>query len=315
MNKNKLKEFITFLKTNTSVPVKSEELLEKDFYITLLLEKIKNDEYAFKGGTCLSKIYLDYYRISEDLDFTFINQKLFDNKSTKEIKKLCSAKITVFANILKNISKEQKFDFRPEKGNKKYIEIGSNTKLVTFKIWYSSVFTGMDSFIKIQLTFPEILRFQISKATVEPLITTDTFHETDRTYFHEYISVYKPFTCFAYDISEIAAEKIRAILTRKGIKTRDIFDLYFIEKIHKINIRNLKEICIEKINFATNNYAKYKKSIRDKMKLSNADLITEDATHLMLTEIDKRDFDDFTQRLFIFLDEIKTSLALKAHGE
>lgn len=32
--------------------------------------------FIFKGGTALSKVYLDYYRISEDLDFTYTGQNL-----------------------------------------------------------------------------------------------------------------------------------------------------------------------------------------------------------------------------------------------
>lgn len=94
MNKEKLKEFIAFLSARTSV--KSEELLEKDFYINLLLHKLKDSEYAFKGGTCLSKVYLNYHRISEDIDLTFTKQEIFKGKTTKQVKKICSGKITDF---------------------------------------------------------------------------------------------------------------------------------------------------------------------------------------------------------------------------
>ena len=57
-------------------------LIEKDFIIqSLLLKLSKNkyftDNYVFKGGTCLIKCYLGYYRFSEDLDFTYKNQKIF----------------------------------------------------------------------------------------------------------------------------------------------------------------------------------------------------------------------------------------------
>ncbi len=56
-------------------------LLAKDYYITLILYLIKDvDGIYFKGGTALQKIFLDYSRLSEDLDFTA-------TKETKEIKK------------------------------------------------------------------------------------------------------------------------------------------------------------------------------------------------------------------------------------
>lgn len=52
--------------------------IEKEYMLTLALEQIaKLDEnFIFKGGTALSKVYLDYYRISEDLDFTYIGDNL-----------------------------------------------------------------------------------------------------------------------------------------------------------------------------------------------------------------------------------------------
>jgi len=48
--------------------------VEKEYMLTLFLEQIaKSDsDLVFKGGTALSKFYLDYYRISEDLDFTYV---------------------------------------------------------------------------------------------------------------------------------------------------------------------------------------------------------------------------------------------------
>lgn len=46
-------------------------LVEKDYFCSLLLQAISFPEasWIFKGGTCLSKIYTDFYRLSEDLDF------------------------------------------------------------------------------------------------------------------------------------------------------------------------------------------------------------------------------------------------------
>ena len=47
-------------------------LMEKDYYLTLLLSHINelSGNLIFKGGTCLNKIYYVYYRLSEDLDFS-----------------------------------------------------------------------------------------------------------------------------------------------------------------------------------------------------------------------------------------------------
>ena len=46
-------------------------LLAKDYHLTLALYLIRNiDGIYFKGGTALQKIFLNYSRLSEDIDFT-----------------------------------------------------------------------------------------------------------------------------------------------------------------------------------------------------------------------------------------------------
>ena len=47
-------------------------LIEKDYYCSLVLQDLVDHFHfglVFKGGTCLSKVHLDFYRLSEDLDF------------------------------------------------------------------------------------------------------------------------------------------------------------------------------------------------------------------------------------------------------
>src|SRR3989339_740423 len=145
IDKDKLKNFLNSVKDKTNIT--AQELIEKDFYLNILLSKINFEEYVFKGGTCLAKAYLDYFRFSEDLDFTFINQKLWEGKSTKSIKKICKEKIDSLGEQLKNGG----FDFKFDKADRNFVEIGNNNKLVTFKVYYDSVLTGKPSFIKIQI--------------------------------------------------------------------------------------------------------------------------------------------------------------------
>jgi len=52
----------------------SARLVEKDYYCSLLLGDllvVTSPQWVFKGGTCLSKVHSDFYRMSEDLDFAF----------------------------------------------------------------------------------------------------------------------------------------------------------------------------------------------------------------------------------------------------
>jgi len=48
-------------------------LIEKDYFCTLLLAYLSEaagDGLVFKGGTCLTKVHSELYRLSEDLDYT-----------------------------------------------------------------------------------------------------------------------------------------------------------------------------------------------------------------------------------------------------
>lgn len=46
-------------------------LIQKDYYATLILFLLKDIKgIYFKGGTALQKIFLNYCRLSEDVDYT-----------------------------------------------------------------------------------------------------------------------------------------------------------------------------------------------------------------------------------------------------
>ena len=64
------------------------DLIEKDFILHNILLSLSQDDFfynnfLFKGGTCLIKSYLGYYRFSEDIDFTWRDQSVFENMSQK----------------------------------------------------------------------------------------------------------------------------------------------------------------------------------------------------------------------------------------
>jgi predicted nucleotidyltransferase component of viral defense system len=90
------KEIIDLIASKTGIKWRS--LIEKDMILHRLLIELSSDKhffenYAFKGGTCLMKCYISYYRFSEDLDFTYVNQKEFENKSGKQRRSIMSEKI------------------------------------------------------------------------------------------------------------------------------------------------------------------------------------------------------------------------------
>ena len=64
-------------------------VIEKDYALTWALKAIYSNHklfayLAFKGGTCLSKIYAENYRLSEDLDFTAYWKERLSNEELKQ---------------------------------------------------------------------------------------------------------------------------------------------------------------------------------------------------------------------------------------
>lgn len=298
INKEKLKEFLLFIKGKTKIT--SLELIEKDFYLNVILSKLNFKEYPFKGGTCLSKIYLDYFRFSEDLDFTFAEQGILKNKSTNKVKKICKEKINELGKQFETLGLNFVFD----KSDKKYVEIGHNNKLVTFKIWYESIFTNTSSFIKIQFNFLEKIMFNLKTKETKSLIKENLTKE-EKTYFQEFISFYEPMQLLVYDLKEIVSEKLRSLLTRRAIKSRDAIDILFIYQKYKLKPEDFIKEAKEKIIFAIKNYNKYKENlILIKEKLEKVNFSYGEVKHMMIQDFEKKDFEDFTIKLKLILQKL-----------
>jgi len=307
INKAKLKEFLLFIKEKTKIT--SLELIEKDFYLNVILSKLNLKEYAFKGGTCLAKIYLDYFRFSEDLDFTFVNQRLLKNKSTNKIKKICKEKINELGKQLEAINSGFVFD----KSDRKYVEIGNNNKLITFKIWYNSIFTNTPSFIKIQINFLEKIKFDAKIKETLSLIKENLTNE-EKIYFQEFISFYKNRKLLAYDIKEIVSEKIRSLLTRKAIKSRDAIDLFFIYQKYKIKPEDFIKEAKEKIIFAIQNYNKYKENlILIQEELAKVNFSYNKVKHMIIKDFKRKSFEDFGIKLKLLLLQILKEIKKKSN--
>lgn len=145
-------------------------------------------------------------------------------------------------------------DFKCEKHNRNYVELGGSDKTSTFKIWYQSETLERGSFIKTQINFVEKLYFPPQKAELKSLLTKAPQEGLDAL-FPEYKEYTQGISFDVYDIREILSEKVRAILTRKGIKARDFLDVYLICSKFGINLEELHEIIVEKTKFILNLYS------------------------------------------------------------
>jgi predicted nucleotidyltransferase component of viral defense system len=209
-NREKLKELITVISGEIKFP---PLMTEKDYYLTALLSGINSeldDNLVFKGGTCLSKMYFDYFRLSEDLDFIML---LPEGKPTRSIRSGRMEKVK---------SKIQKyasgFGLRFDEGFKNG---GRNeSKQYNYRFVYDSVINPEPGSVKLEIS----LRFN-------PLLPVKK-----ETIGHKFIEpfsrkpVFNAGTIKCIQIEEAAAEKLRAAVSRKTPAPRDFFDLaYFIK--------------------------------------------------------------------------------------
>lgn len=76
----------------------------------------------------------------------------------------------------------------------------------------------------------ETLLFKPQRREVNHLLRDINITDEERAYFKEFLEEYCEFEVLAYDLREILCEKVRAILTRRVQKLRDLYDLYMLEK-------------------------------------------------------------------------------------
>ena len=122
------------------------------------------------------------------------------------------------------------------------------------------------------------------------------------TLFSNYSYLTEPVNIKVYDVREILIEKVRAILTRRGIKARDFVDVFLIVKKEKLDLKDFKKQIIEKINYMLK-FEKYNQNIKNKEAQLKEELILGEEEALMLIPIDKG-FPKFLKEFNLFLMEI-----------
>src|SRR3989338_8213636 len=167
---------------------------ERDYLLEMLLfalyGKIK-DELVFKGGTAMYKVY-GLNRFSEDLDFTFM-------KNRKEISRTVQGIVRQLSLLGIYIKIKEIQDYRQQ----------VNVHLECKGPLYNG---GKESLVFIPLNIS--LREKVQHAAFEMLFSS----------YREIPS----FEVYVMNKQEIAAEKVRAILSRD--KARDVYDLWFLLK-------------------------------------------------------------------------------------
>ncbi len=289
-----MKAFISEL--SGELGISNTALIEKDVLLHQILVKLEKNDYfrtnfIFKGGTCLIKSYLGYYRFSEDLDFTWIDQDIYRDMSGKKMRRFHSDQISEAGGILEMITKDIGMDFVCDKGNEHYIQIGGSGKMVTFKLWYHSVILNTNTFLKIQINFVEKILFPVVERRLNSLITDKKTGDLGLFFPEEYKQYVRKIYFNVYDPKEILAEKMRAIATRQGTKARDFVDVFMICEKYGIDLIDIMSDAIEKISFSVGMYDKYQNNLKNKIELIRSGELFEwgQENELLLFDISKKE--------------------------
>ena len=183
---------------------------------------------------------------------------------------------------------------RCDRADRVFVELGGSNRFCTFKLWYGS--GAARSFIKAQFNFVEKLCFQPLR--IELTTFMNASEELVRIY-PEAEAYFEPVSVLAYDPREIVCEKIRAILTRRGIKARDFIDLYMLKEKMGLNFEDELGCTTDKISFMLDHYLRYRENMSAKKRLLDSGSLFEwgDERDLLLVEIDQPKFYSFVELL------------------
>lgn len=185
-------------------------IVEKDYYLTVVLNNIGSglsDEIAFKGGTLLNKIHLNYHRLSEDLDFVYCGVKPLDNREKRSAAiRPIREKMPAFLKALGLRSENPRGQGFNE--STQYIIVAQ----------YDSFITAKDETIKIEISLRQI---PLDKPVLNVInhFYQDPFTGEDLIPRDKILSL---------SLDEAVAEKLKAAINRRDVVIRDYYDLWHI---------------------------------------------------------------------------------------
>lgn len=204
MDKEKLRDIIRYLADEHGF---LPSIIEKDYHLTRILNTVNDHlsrDIIFKGGTLLNKIYLNYHRLSEDLDFSYRTEADIKTrgKRSKAITPL-REKMPSFLSVLDLTSNA------PEgKGF-------NNSTQYLFNIRYSSVLAPRREMIKLEISLRQPLLLPPVTVAVKHFYQ-DPFTGKD---------LFPQGSVLALSLEESAAEKLKASISRLTPAIRDYYDL------------------------------------------------------------------------------------------
>ena len=181
-------------------------LIEKDYYCSLVLQYIFSSDTSlvFKGGTCLSKVHVNFYRLSEDLDFvvpmaanTTRAQRRADMEPVKDM-------FDRLPTAVPGVTISQAFEGHNE--SRQYIAY----------LRYRSAVVDKSETVKVEIGLREPLLSSWESRTARTIVVNPYSRQP----------LLPTFTVRAMALKEAYAEKFRAAMTREEPAIRDFFDLF-----------------------------------------------------------------------------------------
>ncbi len=184
----------------------SVDLIEKDYLCSLLLMYLYSNQEChliFKGGTLLAKVYADFYRLSEDLDFTIPIPYTATRKQRSNKIKHLKKKFELITESLPLFSIESELR-------------GSNeSRQYNMELHYPSIVSPRSGKLFIEIGLREELLEPAMTSGARSLLM-DPYSETKKA---------RSVNITGLSRQEAYAEKTRAALCRKKLAIRDFYDL------------------------------------------------------------------------------------------
>lgn len=282
--------------------VKDLELLEKDVRLHALLGSLVRDptfgpHLVFKGGTCLIKCYLDYPRFSTDLDFTWIAAvgEEREGHGTQEFRRRIRPTQRTLEAWFEDWAKRE--GYRSE--SREFFGYGRSNRMMTANLRYPST-SAVSGLVKVQINFEDPLLYPTVSTQARSLLR-GTVPAAFRLLEGDPATGYAaalPVT--AYDPREILVEKCRAILTRTAAKSRDLVDLFLLERDRGLRVENDEAGVVEKTRRSVQGSSRYREQAQD-FDTREGLLLEEDVRPLLLKPIEMRAFQRHRERVIPFL--------------
>ena len=184
--------------------------IEKDYVISWVIYGIANNPFlkenlVFKGGTVLKKLYFPDYRLSEDLDFTFMG-KDFDIEAIK----------AAFKKLIEWVYEESRISLSVQ--NETQHETGN----FNFYLAYTGPLggAGANKDIKVDISQNELI-YNVPE---------------EKQIINTYSDLEEEYSILCYSLGEVIAEKMRSIMQRTA--PRDIYDLWYLFEVEGQDIED-----------------------------------------------------------------------------